>query len=64
MITLVSTCSARMLGGAGGNNTSGAIEPGAIKWDPYCGGIKPDARIYGNFEGFALYSALFGVVIS
>ena len=30
---------------------------------PIWGGIKLDAKMYGNFEGFPLNSALFGLVI-
>ena len=25
---------------------------GVLKWDPFLEGIKLDAKIYGNFEGF------------
>ena len=32
-----------------------------IKWDPFWG--DQTMQMYGNFKGFPLYSALFGLVI-
>ena len=46
---------------SGGKWPVGSTKTGVIRWDPYWG--DQTMQMYGNFEGFPLYSALFGVVI-